>query len=164
MWGRADVPGALEWRHPPRTGHYGLSAAREAMEPGDVDREVDHRLAILWHLLSEINEACKPADGFGCPGTNPETRKHALVATGYADTRFSHHRKCPRGGWTRLRPRSRPGPEQRHMRRCDPIVTVWVPASPRGRWAASSPAGPKQAVPELEARLSASMPKNHGAG
>ena len=42
------------------TGHYGLSAAREAMEPGDVVIvEVDHPRSINSHRhqFAEINEA-----------------------------------------------------------------------------------------------------------
>lgn len=75
------------------TGHYGLSAAREAMEPGDVVIvEVDHPRSqnSHRHQFSEINEAWRhlPETLQEAPwAASPETlRKHALIATGFADT------------------------------------------------------------------------------
>lgn len=75
------------------TGHYGLSAAREAMEPGDVVIvEIDHPRSqnSHRHQFAEINEAWRhlPESLQEAPwAASPETlRKHALIATGYADT------------------------------------------------------------------------------
>lgn len=75
------------------TGHYGLSAAREAMDPGDVVIvEVDHPRSASSHKhqFAEINEAWRhlPESLQEAPwAASPETlRKHALIATGYADT------------------------------------------------------------------------------
>lgn len=75
------------------TGHYGLSAARESMEPGDVVIvEVDHprspsshkhqwaEIAESWRHLPEHLQMNEWA-------ANPETlRKHALIMTGYRNT------------------------------------------------------------------------------
>lgn len=75
------------------TGHYGLSAAREAMEPGDVVIvEIDHprSQSSHRHQFAEINEAWRhlPESLQEAPwAASPETlRKHALIATGFADT------------------------------------------------------------------------------
>lgn len=75
------------------TGHYGLSAAREAMEPGDVVIvEIDHPRSqnSHRHQFAEINEAWRhlPESLQEAPwAASPETlRKHALIATGFADT------------------------------------------------------------------------------
>ncbi len=75
------------------TGHYGLSAAREAMEPGDVViLEIDHprSQSSHRHQFAEINEAWRhlPESLQEAPwAASPETlRKHALIATGFADT------------------------------------------------------------------------------
>ena len=75
------------------TGHYGLSAAREAMEPGDVVIvEIDHPRSQNSHnhQFAEINDAWRhlPERLQYMPwAANPETlRKHALIATGFADT------------------------------------------------------------------------------
>lgn len=75
------------------TGHYGLSAAREAMEPGDVVIvEIDHPRSQNSHnhQFAEINEAWRhlPESLQEAPwAASPETlRKHALIATGFADT------------------------------------------------------------------------------
>lgn len=75
------------------TGHYGLSAAREAMDPGDVVIvEIDHPRSqnSHRHQFAEINEAWRhlPESLQEAPwAASPETlRKHALIATGFADT------------------------------------------------------------------------------
>jgi len=75
------------------TGHYGLSAAREAMEPGDVVIvEIDHPRSqnSHRHQFAEIKEAWRhlPESLQEAPwAASPETlRKHALIATGFADT------------------------------------------------------------------------------
>lgn len=75
------------------TGHYGLSAAREAMDPGDVVIvEVDHPRSANSHRhqFAEINEAWRhlPESLQEAPwAASPDClRKHALIATGFADT------------------------------------------------------------------------------
>lgn len=75
------------------TGHYGLSAAREAMDPDDVVIvEIDHprSQSSHRHQFAEINEAWRhlPESLHEAPwAASPETlRKHALIATGFADT------------------------------------------------------------------------------
>lgn len=75
------------------TGHYGLSAAREAMDPGDVVIvEIDHprSQSSHRHQFAEISEAWRhlPESLQEAPwAASPETlRKHALIATGFADT------------------------------------------------------------------------------
>ena len=74
------------------TGHYGLTAAREAMEPGDVVIvEIDHprSQATHNHQFAEIASAWRhlPERLQDMPwAANPETmRKHALIVTGYRD-------------------------------------------------------------------------------
>lgn len=75
------------------TGHYGLAAARESMNPGDVVIvAVDHprsasshkhqwaEIAEYWRHLPEALQMEEWA-------ANPETlRKHALIVTGYRNT------------------------------------------------------------------------------
>jgi len=71
-------------------GHYGLSAAREIMEPGDlVIVEIDHprSQSTHKHQFAEIADAWRhlPEAEQSQPwATTPETlRKHALIACGY---------------------------------------------------------------------------------
>lgn len=120
------------------TGHYGLSAAREAMEPGDVVIvEVDHPRSgsSHRHQFAEINEAWRhlPEAVQDMPwAASPETlRKHALVATGYADTytidcgsRAAAERVS---GPLRAAEAGKHGYAIAQVR--GPIVTVWVPQS-----------------------------------
>ena len=73
------------------TGHYGLSAAREAMEPGDVVIvEIDHPARKtrtgtgLPRSMRHGGTFREPAKALGPPARKPF--KHALIATGFADT------------------------------------------------------------------------------
>lgn len=75
------------------TGHYGLSAAREAMQPGDtVIVEVDHprSQSSHKHQFAEIAEAWRhlpESVQMNEWAASPETlRKHALIVTGYRNT------------------------------------------------------------------------------
>ena len=74
------------------TGHYGLSAAREAMEPGDVVIvEIDHparKTRTGTSLPRSMRHGGTSESLQEAPwAASPETlRKHALIATGFADT------------------------------------------------------------------------------
>ena len=120
------------------TGHYGLSAAREAMEPGDVVIvEIDHPRSQNSHnhQFAEINDAWRhlPERLQYMPwAANPETlRKHALIACGYADTYTTDcgaRATAERIGAVLLRAEiGAHGWAIAEVR--GPIVTIWTPQS-----------------------------------
>lgn len=120
------------------TGHYGLSAAREAMDPGDVVIvEVDHPRSINSHRhqFAEINEAWRhlPESLQDAPwAASPDTmRKHALIVTGFAD---SYTIDCgARATAERIRMALVSAETGKHgyaiAQVRGPVVTVWTPQS-----------------------------------
>lgn len=120
------------------TGHYGLAAAREAMEPGDVVVvEVDHPRSINSHRhqFAEINSAWRhlPEAVQGLPwAASPKTmRKHALIVTGYRNT---YTLDCGANATAeRVKGALQAAEAGRHGYAISqvrgPVVTVWTPES-----------------------------------
>ena len=119
-------------------GHYGLSAAREQMQPGDtVIVEIDHPRSpnTHKHQFAEIADAWQhlPENIQDKPwAVNPETlRKYALIVTGYRNT---YQIDCGNSrGAERVGVALQAAEAGKHgfaiAQVKGPVVTVWTPES-----------------------------------
>jgi len=119
-------------------GHYGMAAAREAMDAGDVVIvEIDHPRSpnSHRHQFAGINEAWRhlPEAMHNLPwAANAETlRKHALIVTGYRNT---YTLDCGANATAeRVKTALQAAEAGRHGYAISqvrgPVVTVWTPES-----------------------------------